>query len=121
MSPASEWIAVVSSEAARHFAPDGIYFGIRGAVRFAREIGYGLADFEDGEAIVQTTYSRLVQNTFGSKGGVPIDSKLFLSEVNWALQHARLREPAEITILKYEEHCREIEKQIRKCEHNENC
>jgi len=80
---------------ARHFAPGGVYDGMAGALRFARDIGYGLPDTKAGNNAVKTTYSLLVKHVFGRPGGVPVNAKRFFEEVRWAQEQAAL--PCETT------------------------
>jgi hypothetical protein len=86
-----QYIAEEDNASARHFAPGGLYHGALGAFRFARELGYGLADFPDDQIgnVVQGLYSLLVRHTFGTRAGVPVDAKPFFAEVRWAIEHAR--------------------------------
>ena len=47
---------------APHFAPDGIYHGKNGALRLAREVGYGLASYPNNEIaqVMGSLYGRLL-------------------------------------------------------------
>jgi len=96
---------------ARHFAPGGIYDGVAGALRFARELGYGIPDSKAGNDAVKTTYSLLVKHTFGRQAGVPVNAKRFFEEVRWAIAHAKL---ARQTTTDYEA------REERRWQHNED-
>lgn len=53
----------------------------------ARSFGAGLDIYPDAERIMGELYSRMVvANTFGRRGGVPIDNKTFLGWVREARQ-----------------------------------
>ena len=76
-----EYLQSLKSVLPRHFAPGGIYHGEEGALRLARELGRGLADFPEGEVrkIMGTLYSDLlVRFTFGN---VPIDNREWVGEI----------------------------------------
>ena len=88
---AKQYLSNLDEAANRHFAPGGIYHGVAGALRFGRELGYGLAGSPDGEKEVQATYSLLVKRTFGTRTGVPINAKEFFNEVRGGMQHAQER------------------------------
>lgn len=111
MRTAKEYLQELDAVVGRHFAPDGIYHGPIGAMRFARELGYGLADFPEGQRDVQSTYSLLVKHTFGTKNGVPIDAKKFFDEVRWAIQYASFRWS---TIDELDAHIQEAEQHKKK-------
>ena len=101
---------------ARHFAPGCIYDGVAGALRFAREIGYGLPDTKAGNDAVKTTYSLLVKHTFGRPAGVPVNAKRFFEEVRWAMEQAKL--PAATTAdleareERRQQHNKDLEKEL---------
>ena len=71
---------------APHFAPDRIYHGKEGAMRLAREVGFGLRDFKDADNIVQSLYSRLLVKFTLSSGGVPVDAKEWFEEIREAMK-----------------------------------
>jgi len=74
---------------APHFAPGGIYRGKEGAMRLAREVGFGLRDFKDADDIVQSLYSRLlVRFTFAT--GVPVDAKPWFEEIRKTMEGENL-------------------------------
>lgn len=84
------YLSNFDAAAARHFAPGCIYDGVIGALRFARELGYGLPDTKAGNDAVKGTYSLLIKHTFGCKNGVPVNAKRFFEEVRWAIEQAKL-------------------------------
>ncbi len=87
-----------ASVLARHFAPGNIYHGQNGAMRLAREVGYGLAGFPepDVDEIIGSLYSRLlVRFTFSSSGGVPVAAKPWLVEMRAAMDKVRKTRPTE--------------------------
>lgn len=81
---AKDYIKSLEAVLARHFAPDQIYHGESGALRLAREVGYGLASFPKKEVsrAIGSLYSRLlVRFTLTSSGGVPVDAKTWITEL----------------------------------------
>lgn len=79
-----EYTKRIARELPRHFAPGGIYYGKEGALRLAREFGYGLRDYpkEHVRGKLGSFYSTLlVKNTFGTRGGVPLDNAEFVAEM----------------------------------------
>ena len=83
---ADAYIRDLESCLAPHFAPDRIYHGKEGAMRLAREVGFGLRDLEGADDIVQALYSRLlVRFTFNS-GGVPVNAKEWFAEIREAMK-----------------------------------
>jgi len=86
---AIEYINSLKPELARRFAPGCIYHGQNGAMRLAREVGYGLGGLEGAEKIIQSLYSDiLVRYTFTSRGGVPVDAGPWLAELQGSMQAA---------------------------------
>ena len=82
-----QYIKSLENVLAPHFGPDCLYHGERGALRLAREVGVGLADFPQEEVnnIVQSLYSRLVVRfTLTSRSGVPLDAKPWFDELRKA-------------------------------------
>lgn len=79
---AEDYIKSLEPILARHFAPSQIYHGLAGALRLAREVGYGLARFPEKERkhIIGSLYSRLLVR-FTMTSGVPIDAKPWLTEL----------------------------------------
>lgn len=79
---AEEYIKSLESTLARHFAPDQIYHEKKGALRLAREVGYGLASFPKKEVdhIIGSLYSRLLVR-FTMASGVPMDAKPWITEL----------------------------------------
>ena len=85
---AAEYVRSLESVLAPHFAPGGLYHGKDGAMRLAREVGYGLRGLEGADDIVTSLYSRLlVRFTFNSKG-VPVDAKPWFAAVREAMTDA---------------------------------
>lgn len=85
------YITSLETALARHFAPGAMYHGREGALRLAREVGYGLAGFPDSdvESEISGFYSRLlVRFTFGTSSGVPVSNKEFLAEMRSARNNA---------------------------------
>ena len=88
MKSIEEYIKALEKSLVRHFAPGAIYHGKEGAMRLAREVGYGLASYSDKEIsdIRSSLYSRiLIRFTFTSSTGVPVDLKPWLNEMNLAI------------------------------------
>jgi len=86
------YIDNLRSALAPHFAPNHIYHGASGALRLAREVGYGLADFSDTDiqSIRTSLYSSLlVRFTFTSAAGVPIDNRAFQSAISDGIVRSR--------------------------------
>ena len=82
----AEYISLMKQGLPRHFAPGQVYHGKEGALRLAREVGRGLADFPEDEVkkIMGTLYSDLlVRFTFGH---VPIDAKPWVEEIQGAMK-----------------------------------
>lgn len=82
MTTADAYIKSLESTLARHFAPDQIYHGKSGALRLAREVGYGLASFPKKEVdhIIGSLYSRLLVR-FTMATGVPMDARPWIAEL----------------------------------------
>ena len=82
---ATEYVHSLETVLAPHFAPGGIYHGEVGAMRLAREVGYGLRGLEGADDIVSSLYSRLlVRFTFHGRG-VPADAKPWFAAVREAM------------------------------------
>lgn len=73
---------------APHFAPGRIYHGVKGAMRLAHEVGFGLRDFKDADDIVQSLYSRLLVRFTFNNGGVPVNAKEWFAEIREAMRDA---------------------------------
>ena len=73
---------------APHFSPGGIYHGVKGAMRLAREVGFGLRDLEGADDIVQALYSRLLVRFTFNNGGVPVNAKEWFEEIREAMSDA---------------------------------
>ena len=85
----NEYVSLVKQGLPRHFAPGGVYHGEEGALKLAREVGRGLADFpeEDVKKVLGTLYSDLlVRFTFGN---VPIDAKPWVEEIERGMRWLR--------------------------------
>lgn len=79
-----DYVKSTERELARHFNPNGIYAGRDGALRLAREFGYGLREYPRDEVrkLVGTLYGRfVVKNTLGRRGGVPVNAGEWIDEV----------------------------------------
>lgn len=95
MTP-QQYIDALRPHLSRHFAPGGIYHGVKGAKRLAHEVGYGLGRYtEDQIQHIRTTlYSDLlVRNTLTSRTGVPIDNRTFQDHLQIGIDHFRSYEP----------------------------
>lgn len=93
---AEEYIKSLQSTLARHFAPGQIYHGEAGALRLAREVGYGLASFPPKEInrVIGSLYGRLlVRFTLTSTGGVPVDAKPWVAELNKEIKRKQANPP----------------------------
>jgi hypothetical protein len=82
---ADAYIRSLEACLAPHFAPGEIYCGRDGAMRLAREVGYGLRDLEGADNIVQSLYSRLLVRFTFSSGSVPADAKEWFAEIRKAM------------------------------------
>lgn len=88
---AEEYIRSLEPVVGRHFAPNGLYRGLEGALVLARDIGYGLADYPQKQIddIIGTLYSRmLVRHCLHGKG-VPIDNKPWVAEIRKSIDKRR--------------------------------
>ena len=66
--------------------PDGIYHGIEGAKRLAREVGPALADFEDYEKLIGNTYSGICVMAYNLCP--PIGASVWFAELRKGLAKA---------------------------------
>ena len=82
------WMSRVSS-AAKHLClqEDGLYYGVEGAKRFARECGPALLDFPDGEKQAAATYSGICVRAYDLRP--PIDAGIWLTELKKGMSRAR--------------------------------
>ncbi len=80
--PIEQYIRSLEMVLAPHFAPDGIYHGKNGALRLAREVGYGLASYPNNEIalVMGSLYGRLLVR-FTLAGGVPLSAQPWLAEM----------------------------------------
>ena len=66
-----------------HCAPGGMYDGVEGCKRMAREIGYALPDFTKDEKeihmLISSTYSNICVRAYHLKP--PVDAKVWISEM----------------------------------------
>lgn len=84
----NDWMTSVSNAAKRHcLDPDGLYYGVEGAKRLARECGPALLDFPDGERQIWSTYSGICVRAYDLKP--PIDAKTWLTEMNVGIKKAK--------------------------------
>lgn len=86
------YISEMETAIIRHFAPGNRYHGKDGALTLASDIGTGLADSpeDEVESVISSLYSRLLaRNTFGHKGGVPIDNKVFVNRIRKSISETR--------------------------------
>lgn len=90
---AKEYINKLRPTLTRHFAPDGCYYSVLGALRLGREVGYGLGAYSDAEikSIIGGLYSDLlVRNTFGhGEEGVPLSLSEWNAAINAGIQKRR--------------------------------
>ena len=87
----------------RHCLEDnGIYRGKDGALRLAREYGYGLTNFAEKEAKeeLQSSYSRLCVRAYNLKP--PIDNREWVCEIikSWDKEHTFITTDGEIVTKK---------------------
>ena len=86
---ADAYIRSLEPVLAPHFAPGGIYHGVEGAMRLAREVGRGLRGLEGAEGIVQSLYSRLLVRFTLTAGGVPVDAGPWFEAIREAMEDGR--------------------------------
>ena len=86
---AEEYVHKLELVLAPHFAPGGIYNGKDGAMRLAREVGYGLRELEGADKVIQTLYSRLLVR-FTLATNVPVDAKPWFDEIRRAMNDGSL-------------------------------
>lgn len=86
-----EWMVRTRIAASRHCYGDGIFAGVEGAKRFARECGPALLDFEDAkhsaESLAQNTYSGICVIAYQLRP--PIDAKEWLKNIREGCERAR--------------------------------
>jgi len=82
--------------AAMHHCLDenGIYHGIEGAKRFARECGPALLDFPNGEQYMSSTYSGICVMAYDLKP--PIDAAVWFAELRKGLEKAKACQSTEV-------------------------
>jgi len=99
-TPLKTYLDALASALAPHFAPDQCYFGKDGALRLAREVGFGLADYQDLEInkVIPELYSRLLVIHCFSKSGVPISNKQFVSTIRSAIIARREKRVSKLSI-----------------------
>ena len=84
----SDYMQRVVSAAGRHcLEQDGIYRGKDGAMRFARECGYALPDFENPASLVSSTYSGICVKAYYLRP--PIDAKVWNKNIMIGMERAR--------------------------------
>ncbi|GAB4430109.1 MAG: hypothetical protein Kow0031_10830 [Anaerolineae bacterium] len=88
--PVEQYIRSLETVLAPHFAPDGIYHGESGALRLAREVGYGLASYANQEiaAVMGGLYGRLLVR-FTLASGVPLSAQPWLAEMKTIINVTR--------------------------------
>lgn len=90
--PLYDYISELEISITKHFAPDGIFHGKEGTLRLAREVGYGLADYDDKQlnGVFGSLYSRLfVRHAFHFNGGITLDASEWSKEIRRAVAEAR--------------------------------
>lgn len=88
VNPFNDWMTRIVNAAKRHcISESGLYYGIEGAKRFARECGPALLDFQDGEKQIWSTYSGICVRAYDLKP--PIDAKTWLNELKKGMERAR--------------------------------
>jgi hypothetical protein len=88
MMTAEQYIRSLESVLAPHFAPGEIYHGEEGAMRLAREVGYGLRGLEGAAGIVQALYTRLLVRFTLHGSGVPVSAGPWFAEMRRAMGEA---------------------------------
>ena len=84
----TDWMSHVARFAMRHcIDPDGVYYGVEGAKRLARECGPALLDFPDGEHQIGATYSGICVIAYNLKP--PIDAKIWIAELKKGMECAK--------------------------------
>ena len=82
------WMTNVRLAAMRHCLDEnGIYHGVEGAKRLARECGPALLDFPDGEKYISSTYSGICVMAYDLRP--PIDADVWFAELRKGLEHAK--------------------------------
>ena len=74
-----------------YFPPDAERRKV-GSLRLALEFGYGLADFEDGEAEIGATYSQLYVAFCFDRTGVQVDAKEWVTAIQEGIAKSRAYE-----------------------------
>lgn len=90
--PLYDYISELEISITKHFAPGGIFHGKEGTMRLAREVGHGLADYDDNQlnGVFGSLYSRLfVRHAFHYTGGVTVDAREWSAAIKQAITQAR--------------------------------
>lgn len=100
MNTASEYTDAIRQSASRHcIEEDGIYYGKDGALRLAREYGYGLLDFSEKDAReeLRSSYGKICVICFNLKP--PIDAKEWITEIEnkWNSEHTYISPKGKVT------------------------
>ena len=84
----ADWMSTMAQVAMRHCLNEGgLYYGVEGAKRFARECGPALLDFPGGERNAGSTYSGICVRAYDLKP--PIDAKAWLMELRKGMDRAK--------------------------------
>lgn len=83
------WMERIRNAARRHcMEENGLYAGVEGAKRFARECGPAILDFgEYGEKNIGSTYGAICVIAYGLKP--PIAAKIWLQELRKGMDYAK--------------------------------
>lgn len=81
-------MSTMAQVAKRHCINEGgLYYGIEGAKRFARECGPALLDFPGGERNAGSTYSGICVRAYDLRP--PIDAKIWMAEPKKGMERAK--------------------------------
>ena len=82
------WMTKLRLAAMRHcLTKGGLYYGVEGAKRLARECGPALLDFEDYEDLIDSTYSGICVTAYELRP--PISEAVWLSELRRGMERAK--------------------------------